>query len=331
MSDKVTVETPESSVPNELVDSKSPGVAEATVTTEVKEEVVLSERAQLEEQVTKERNTFPDDPKVEAPPELKPEAKKDNVQKRIDKVIAQKKSAEEELAEARAEIERLKQVKPEEVKKEESKAPPTIDQIEAYIVQVEERLDNTDLSSAERSQLRKEKVAATRYLIQREKEDAITSLKAEQEAQQSSIQKKNESLLKEWVELANDYADRTDDGKLVETSDFNLNNKDSLLYRQAMEFYKAGKDSRYKNESSVQGFRKAVIDAYNDITRSPKPTQGDEVSAGAELRKRAQLANPSSEVSDDAPLPKNLSDTDVVTQEITRRQKLQQDRAAKFN
>src|SRR3990167_1771257 len=144
------------------------------------ESLIDNPRAAIEKQVITENET----PEVvdtgsvveEEPTETKKEEVKEplsevdrikqSVQKRINQVVAQKKSAEEQLADAQAEIARLKASPTQEAKKDDT--PPTMEQVEAYIIKMAEEGN------------KKEEIAATRYLIKLEKEAAIKEVEDRQ-------------------------------------------------------------------------------------------------------------------------------------------------------
>jgi hypothetical protein len=176
-------------------------VTETPVTSEVSgsESIIESKRTAIEAlvmaenaNVTEETVVAPTEVKV--PDEVTTEESSDpverikkSVQKRINKVVAEKKSAEEELAEARAEIERLKATKPEAPKETESPSDDkavTPEQVEAYIAKMSEEGNH------------KEVAAATRFLIKLEKELALKEIEDRNQKVSQAEQAKKDKQLK---------------------------------------------------------------------------------------------------------------------------------------
>jgi hypothetical protein len=169
--------------------TETPEVAKPESTEPKVESFIENRRSEVEKLVQDANAVMPEsevqaEEKVEAKEEPKPEDMdpltriKKSVQKRIDKVVAQKKTLEEELAETKAELERLKSTprQPEQGTPKDD-TPPTPEQVEAYIVKMREE-GNT-----------KEEISATRYLIKLEKELALKEVeekqtKAHREAEQ---------------------------------------------------------------------------------------------------------------------------------------------------
>ena len=287
------------------------------------EPLIDNRRAEVEKLVTashleiSEGETSPkkaEEKKEEKPEELDPIEKiKKSVQKRIDKVVAQKKSVEEELAEAKAELARLKSF--ESKTPEKSDAPPTVEQVEAYIIKMREE-GNT-----------KEEVAAMRYLIKLEKDQALKEVREEQTKAQKAEEEAKARQLQDWTALQNDYVDYTSEGKPNPKSDLTLANQNGLLYKTALSLYndKELHADYYNDPDIIQGFRRAVADAYREIhqqglVQSPK---GEALKQSLRIS-RDVLAEPGTELSDETPEAgtlKPLSDADKVREEIEARRK----------
>ena len=244
---------------------------------------------------------------------------KKSVQKRIDKVVAQKKTAEEELAEARLEIERLKS-KPAEIVSPKDDNPPTPEQVEAYILKMREEGNA------------KEEIAATRYLIKLEKEMAIKAVKDEQAKANQEAKARADKQLSDWTNLNKDYVVYTQDGKPDIKSDLSLGNQNGLLYKTALSLYQ-DKDLHadfYNDPDTIQGFRRAVSDAYREIHQQgllKTPKEG----VVETLRKvnRQVLADPDATDADETPTQStqaDLSDADKVREEIKQRNKMRNSR-----
>lgn len=304
-------------------------VPEAPVVVEPKapeESLIDNRRAEIENLVIAENATIPEpepsddepvvkteEPKKEESPKVDEavsddpiERMKKSVSKRIGKEVAKRKTLEEELADTKAELERLK-TNPQPIEPTtKDDAPPTVDQIEAYIIKMREE-GNV-----------KEEIAATRYLIKVEKELAIKSVKDEQETVRKQTEVQKAKQLADWTMLSKDY--ETANPK----DEMNLSNQSGLLYKTALALYndKELHADHYNNPDVIQGFRRAVADAYREIHQQGllKETPKEEV----EMRtNRFPLADPSmveaEEVQSSSTKP--LSDTDKVREEIKARKK----------
>lgn len=286
------------------------------------EPIIDNRRAQIEQLVIAENNTFPEpevpevpEPKVEAPKEEKAEDPiqkiKDSVQKRIDKVVAQKKSAEEELAEARAEIERLKSKTPEATTPKDN-TPPTPEQVEAYIAKMQEEGNH------------KEAAAAIRYLVKLEKEVALKEVREEQTKVQQEEAAKKAKADAEMKALANDYVSYNDKGEPDAKSDLTLANKNGLLFKTAITLYNDMELHKqfYDDPNPVQGFRRAVADAFKEIHQQGLIKTPKEVIIPRNPRE--VLADPDAVVPEDTTPSNNsnfLSDAEKVREEIKARNK----------
>jgi len=260
----------------------------------------------------------PEQQEEQPEPEQQEESEKENyskrVQKRIDKVIGQKKSLEEELAETKAELERLKN-NPKQPEPETSKsdAPPTVEQVEAYIIKMREE-GNV-----------KEEIAATRYLIKLEKEQALAEVKAEQTKAQTEAEAKKAKELSEWTSLCQDYT-HYEDGKPDGKSDLSLANQNGLLYKTALSLYndKELHADFYNNPDVMQGFRRAVSDAYRELHQQGLLKQTPKGETIIPRNPRQVLADPSAEVAEETTPTNNsqtLSDAEKVREEIRARKK----------
>lgn len=309
-------------------------VAEAPVPEKAKapdaESLIDNRRMEVEKVVTLANETVPEpEPPDNAQP-VKEEEKKENkapekvedplerikksVQKRIDKVVAQKKSAEEELAEARSEIERLKaSPKSLEVSPKDD-MPPTPEQVEAYILKMREEGNA------------KEEIAATRYLIKLEKELAIKSVRDEQEKAQKEATSEKARQLSDWTQLSNDYVVYDEKSQPDLKSDLTLSNQSGLLYKTALALYndKELHADFYNDPNVIQGFRRAVSDAYREIHQQNliKTPKGEPI-VEPKRNPKLSLAEPEAEVVEETsvPNPNSLSDAEKVREEIKSRKK----------
>ena len=310
----------ETKVPEAPVEEVKP---EATV---VDEPLIDNRRAEVEKLVMADNGVPAEQAPVEAPeveekkeePSVDAEEVSDDpiermkkaVQKRIDKVIAKSKSVEEKLADAEAELARLRATPeaPKETPTTKDDAPPTIEQIEGYIIKMREE-GNV-----------KEEIAATRYLIKVEKELAIKEFQDTQTKTVKETEAQKSKQLKDWTMLSKDY--ETTDPK----DEMNLNNQNGLLYKTALSLFndKELHADHYNNPDVIQGFRRAVADAYREIHQQGliKTPKGEVVTEKKSLR--AMLADPSTQSSEEPTPPNNsnsLSDAEKVREEIRSRNK----------
>lgn len=314
-------------------EEKVPVAPDETVKAPADESLIDNPRAALEAAVIAENET-PSEVAPDEKEEVKVEPKKNEakvdpplsevdrikaaVQKRIDKVVAKQKSAEEELAEARAEIARLKAEPPSKTQTPKDDAPPTPEQVEAYILKMREEGNA------------KEEIAATRYLIKLEKELAIKEVesvqnKAKQEAQ-DKLARENDALLN----LAKDYIILDDKGQVDMKHDLTLANQKGKLFEVTMALYNDPELHKlyYNDPDRAQGLRRATADAYREIhqqglVKTPKVD-------GLETRRvnRQVLADPDMVEVDETqtPSPTLLSDADKVREEIKQRNKMRNSR-----
>lgn len=282
-----------------------------------------SRRAEIEKLVMESNDAPPEktedleagkEPKAEEKPaevEEDPVEKiKKSVQKRIDKVVAQKKSVEEELAETKAELERLKSgQKPQEVPKDDT--PPTPEQVEAYIAQMQEEGKW------------KEAAAATRYLVKLEKEIALKEVESAQEKTRKESEAVSNRQLQEWAELQRDYEVYTAGGAIDSKHDLTIANQNGLLYKTALALYndKELHARKYNDSNVIQGFRRAAADAFREIHNKGliKTPKGE---SQVPRTQRVALAEPGAEASEEISLPaQSLSGPDMVREEIKNREK----------
>lgn len=238
-------------------------------------------------------------------------------QKRIDKLTAKSKSAEEELVEARAEIERLK-ANPKAPDKEVAvnNSPPTPEQVEAYIAKKQEEGDH------------KEAAAAIRYLVKLEKEAAIKEVQEAQKNSQSQTSAETARQNAAMKDLAEDYVVMDDTGKPDIKSDLTLANQNGLLFKLAMDYFndKTRHTERYDDPNVVNGFRRAVADAYRDISEHNRTTKFIPKGESTEPKRNSRqvLADPGADFSDESSSTNTstLSDADKVREEIRNRKKI---------
>lgn len=258
---------------------------------------------------------------VEEPPVSEIDRIKQSVQKRINQVVAQKKSAEEQLAEAQAEIARLKASPKSDTPTDKKDDAPTIEQVEAYIIKMAEEGN------------KKEEIAATRYLIKLEKEAAVKEVEERQqktrEEAQAKVTRENNALL----DLAKDYVVYDDKGKPDLKSDLTLANQKGKLFEVAMSLYKDPELHAlyYNDPDRAMGLRRAVADAYREIHQQGLIKNTPKVDS-IETRRvtRQVLADPDAvEAEEQAPAnPNLLSDADKVREEIKSRNKMRNSRRA---
>lgn len=290
------------------------------------ETLIYNPRAAIEAAVIAENDTpdpVEDEPAIEAKPDdVKPDEKvelsqvdkiKAAVQKRIDKVVAKEKTALERAEAAEAELARLK-ANPAQVIDKKDDTPPTLEQVEAYIIKMAEEGN------------KKEEIAATRYLIKLEKEAAIkevedrqTKIKLEGEQR---VQRENDALL----DLAKDYIVYDEKGQVDMKSDMTLANQKGKLFEATMALYNDPELHKlfYNDPDRANGLRRATADAYRELhqqglVKTPKDS-------GLETKRvpRQVLADPDAVEIEDTPNPSPtlLSDAEKVREEIKARSAL---------
>ena len=336
MSDKVISETPATetpSIPQAIVETpkevaKSPGEKVQSAREQIEDSITTSVDAASETKLTSSEETKAP-ASIEAQPEAAPvetsieDKVKAKIQKRIDKEVAKRKTLEEQLAEKEAEIAALKaqSSKPAEIAAD-PKREPTDAEIRAALIKAKQDGDvEFEVQILEYMAERKAKA---------EREAAMKDIEA-RESTQKAVTTKQQA---DWVQLNRDFMVYDDSGKPDMKHDMSLSNQEGILYRTAMELYQDPelKRSLYNDTDTIQGFRRAVNDAYREIYSNgllkggaPKPSSGEGLPSNPVTPKRAPLAEPGSESSEDmAPSPKNLSDTEKVIEEIHERTKLQQ-------
>ncbi len=292
--------------------------------------LIVNPREAIETAIILENETVPerevDEPEIKEEIKKEPEVKeelseveriKQNVQKRINQVVAQKKSAEEELAEAKAEIARLKS-NTNLIADKKDDIPPSIEQVEAYIIKMAEEGN------------KKEEIAATRYLIKLEKEAAIREVEDRQKSQQGEAQKKAKAESQALLDLAKDYISYDDKGQPDMKSDLTLANQKGKLFTTAMALYNDQElHSQYYNDPDRSlGFRRAVQDANRELhaqglIKTPKVEVVD-----SRRVNRQVLADPEAVEIDDTPQSSSplLSDADKVRDEIKSRNRMRMPR-----
>jgi hypothetical protein len=310
---------------------KAPVVPDPTkVETPADEPLIDNPRAAVENAVITENETVPepevdtpvkpettDEKKEETPPLSEVDRIKQAVQKRINQVVAKQKSAEEQLVEAQAEIARLKSTTPVADKKDD--APPSIDQVEAYILKMAEEGN------------KKEEIAATRYLIKLEKEAAIKEVEDRQKAikteGEARIQRENSALL----ELAKDYIVYDAEGKPDMKADLTLSNQKGKLFEIAMGLYQDPELHKlyYNDPDRAQGLRRAVADAYREIHQQGLVTPKVVGIETVKRTSRVALAEPDAVETEETPTQSpsnNLSDAEKVREDIKQRNRIRNSR-----
>lgn len=241
--------------------------------------------------------------------------------KRINKVTARAKSAEERLAELEAENQRLREgreskeptaeVKPTPSEKRE----PTMEECEAAL---EKAFAEGDHKFA--AQVTKYMAELTAKSQRAEAEKALN----ERSAKQTEAQKKQ---LADWTNLCRDFEPTDAEGKVDMKHPLNLSNQQGLLYKTALDLFQ-DKDlkTKYAGYDTITGFRLAVNDAYRGIMEQGlyKPVRETAKVVGEErVTRRQVLAEPDSDGDDSAPSQPNviMSDADKVREEIKDRQR----------
>lgn len=329
---KVELETPKSTpIPEEVKDTPK----------QTPEDQTVSARSQIENQVIEDNAKIPE-PLVEEPsepekkseeetpketPHSEPETKEDpvdrikkSVQKRIDKEVAKRKTLEEQLAEKEAELERLR--KPgQEPKNADTKREPTDAEIQAALKKAREDGD-VDFE-----------VQILNYAIERKANQiADQRVKAieERTSTQTAKQKKQQE---DWIALNSDYLVRDESGNADINHPLSLTNQKGLLYTTALSLYqdKDLRQSLYNDPDSIQGFRRAVSDAYREIMQQGlyKPVKKEVADDTPKRNPTQQLAEPSSDADDGIQTQRvtQMSDAEKVREEIKARQNYRKKRS----
>lgn len=312
--------------------SEDPKVSETPKVSDA-EPFLENRRQVIEKQVILENETFPEPELIPEETPLKEEPKKEeakidekvsddpverikqSTQKRINKAIAKQKTAEDKLAEAEAELARLKSApkQPDPIEKKDDGKPPTLEQVKAYIVQMrqEGKID--------------EEIAALDYLVELKKSQAVKEVEERQTKSQSEAQRQNQDM----KILANDYVVLNEKGEPDIKNDMTLANQQGLLFKLSLDYFNdpARHKDRYDNSNVVEGFRRAVADAYRDIQehyRDSKKTPKEDLVIEPRRNPRLALAEPEAEAGDDTPSQSNsnlLSDAEKARAEINFRNK----------
>lgn len=277
------------------------------------EPIIDNPRAEIEKIVNADSEIVPDTPEEKKDPPTDEATTpidkiKKSVQKRINKEVAKRKTVEDELAETKAELERLKSVPIAPAKKDD--APLTIEQVEEYIIKMREE-GNV-----------KEEISATRFLIKMEKESAIKEVRDEQAKVLTTQETAKTQQLNDWTDLQKDYQVYDGDGAVVAGDEMNLSNQKGLLYTTALDLYndKSLHKDFYNDPDVVKGFRRAVADAYREIHQ--QGLNQKKVAPIVPLKPAEVLADPGSEKFEEPEeVSANLSDADKVREEIKARRK----------
>lgn len=265
---------------------------------------------EVEEETKEETKEEP-----EEEPAKEPEKEETKGKDPIESMKAKMKGKEEEIKEA-----------PEPAKKSDE---PSIDQIYSYIDKMDETIWSDDASHEEKVEARAEKRRAERYLIKREREDAIRSIQEENTRRYEESKQQQ----KELNDLISDYSTKDID------SPYNLSNTNSKLYQTALALYqdKELNEKYYSDKNKISGFRRAVSDAFRElktledkgelkVSKAKKePTNKTERND----RIRSELGSPGAESAEevsDVSTKAPLTDTEKVKQEIRERNKFKTER-----
>lgn len=291
--------------------------------------IIDNRRLEVETQVIAENDVFTPEvqeevdsskPKEEVSEDPLERIKK-SVQKRIDKVVAKQKSAEEKLAEAEAEIARLKSYQATEVSAEVKPDQELSSiQIKNWMIQ---RSKEGLLTSEEQTE-------AIILLADAKEREAIKSVedkqnKVKQEAE-AKVTRENAAL----VDLARDYVILNDKGEADMKSDLTLSNQKGLLFRTTMALYNDPELHRdfYNDPDRPSALRRAVSDAYREIHQQGLIKTPKVDGIGGPVRRQV-LADPETVEVEETPTQTNsnpLSDAEKVREEIRQRNKIRNTR-----
>lgn len=326
---KKVAEPPKGSDDEQLIDTQRSQIEEAVVTLNANPESPEpldepDDDQPSDDKKTDESSKHEDGKEDKASDDLKKEDLTDSkddpidkikkaVQRRIDKVVAKRKSVEEELAETKAELERLKTAKVPE--QQEQAGDPTPEQVESYIAKMQEEGNH------------KEAAAAIRYLVKIEKEHALKEVQETQSKSQAEAKAQESKTNAELKALANDYVVYDEKGQPDASADLTLANKNGKLFQVAMSLYNDPEFHKdfYFDHNVVNGFRRAVADAYREIHQQGMLNAPKGAEPNTDKRNlKAILADPDTDSAEE-PSQSNssalLSDADKVREEIRARKK----------
>lgn len=330
---KVTLETPKDTpMPKEVAETPqtSPDDQAVSVRSEI-EKSVIEENAKLPEPEVEEPSETEEKKSEETPketPRSETETKEDpvdrikkSVQKRIDKEVAKRKTLEEQLAEKEAELESLRKSGQETKSPTDTKREPTDAEIQAALKKAREDGD-VDFE-----------VQILNYAIERKANqiaDARVKAIEERNSSQTAKQKKQQE---DWIALNNDYLVRDESGQVDTNHPLSLTNQKGILYTTALSLYqdKELRSELYNDPDTIQGFRRAVADAYREIMQQGlyKPVKKEVAVEIPQRKPTQQLAEPSTEGDEDTQTKPvtQMSDADKVREEIRARQNYRKKRS----
>lgn len=332
----------ETQVETEAPSAEVPPLPPAGPEAEKKEEKTPSPEEQAstlkEPEKQPEPPAEPSDDEEPAGDEDVTEKLKAKIQKRINREFAKRKSAEEELAEAKQEIARLKQSaqKPSTAEEEGEPDEPL----------KESKGEAKDPSDAQiKSALRKARedgdvdfeMEIMDYIAKRNaKRERLEAMKEVTSNNSKALERK-----RQWSELVFDYTVFGEDGKESKDHPMNLNNQNSKLYKTAQALYrdKQLRTARYSRGSEMENLRRAVSDAYLELTRMGEnepsrsaPAEKLEPGKSVKARQKAALTEPEQAAPDEteeaAAPSRSVTDTEKVEDEVTRRLKFRREREA---
>jgi len=167
--------------------------------------------------------------------------KSTNVQKRIDELTAAKKTAEEKLEQAMKLIETPKPEK--EVKKDDRISDKEL------TVAIKDFIEEGDADGI---------MQVINYKLKLQDEDLTTKYRKEQQEVTSQVARKQQ----EWASVIKDFSSEAYEQEALQSNpDFNIQDKNSKLYKLADELF-----TKNKSEYSVEGgMRKAVEKAFQKL------------------------------------------------------------------
>lgn len=309
-------------MPDEIKDAVVPVV---TPETAAAEPIIVNPREALESAVITENETIPDivldepAPVADAPEESKElsqvERIKQSVQKRIDKVVAKQKSAEEKLAEAEAEIARLRAT-PHTATEPVKDGDLSSEQIKNWMIQ---EAKNGTLTMEQQTQ-------ALILLADAKEREAVKSVEDRQKKVTLESNAKAERESKALQDLAKDYIVYGADGQPDMKSDMTLANQKGKLFQTAIALYNDPelRAQFYNDPDRALGLRRAVQDANRELHAQGLVTP--KVEPVGRINRQV-LADPdATEVVETPTNTALLSDADKVRAEILSRNRMRNSR-----
>ena len=285
-------------------------------------------RLEAEQKIVGEPAPLPpetkEQPKEEQPKEEPQEPREDDeerlkakIQKRIGKEVAKRKTLEEQLSEKDSEIERLKAGKPAEKKEDRE---PTLDEIAVALKKAREEGDV------------KFEVEILDYIAERKAKKERAEAEKQFEERNTQVTERQ----RKWAEIVQDYTVFDEENREVKEHPLNLANAQSQLYKTANALYLDPelKKHRYSQGTEMENLRRAISDAYIELTKIGVEKKEAKTSIEGKTpkeRMKGSLVEPSAareQAPEQGAVKKPMSDQDKVLDEVKHRVNWKREREA---